>query len=183
MSCDGTYCIKEASKILMKDAVNTLSSSASKKDLSPRPRDGTSLTIADIESKIDGAAERRETFLATKSSSSKRVHSPRPGPSASLTVEIIEEKLNSAAERREIYLKNKVSRTSSKSSPDHISKTLSFSSVSPPSSSPRIKAARLDTKSKQKDIDPLPSYSPWLLSSFAVALLSMMAFARFTNTK
>ena len=126
MSCDGTYCIKEASKILMKDAVNKLSSSASKKDLSPRPRDGTSLTIADIESKINGAAERRETFLAARSSSSKRVHSPRPGPSASLTVDIIEEKLNSAAERHEcpgeIYLKNKVSRTSSKSSPDLISK-------------------------------------------------------------
>ena len=33
-------------KILMKEAVNKLSSSASKKDLSPRPRDGTSLTIA-----------------------------------------------------------------------------------------------------------------------------------------
>lgn len=169
-------------EILMKVAVNKLSSSASKKDLSPRPRDGTSLTIADIESKINGAAERRETFLAARSSSSKRVHSPRPGPTASLTVDIIEEKLNSAAERREIYLKNKVSRTSSKSSPDHISKTLSFSSVSP-SSSPRIKAARLDTKSKQEDIDPLPSYSPWLLSSFAVALIGMMAFARFTNAK
>ena len=76
-------------KILMKEAVNKLSSSASKNDLSPRPRDGTSLTIADIESKINGAAERRETFLATRSSSSKRVHSPRPGPSASLTVDII----------------------------------------------------------------------------------------------
>ena len=163
-------------KILMKEAA------ASKKDLSPRPRDGTSLTIADIELKINGAAERRKTFLATRSSSSKRAHSPRPGPSASLTVDIIEEKLNSAAERREIYLKNKVSRTSSKSSPDQISKTLSFSSVSP-RSSPRIKAARLDTKSKVEDIDPSPSYSPWLLSSFAVALLSMMAFARFTNAK
>lgn len=162
-------------EMFLRDTVNKLSSS--KKNLSPR--DGTSsLTISDIESKIKFAADRREIYLAARSSSSKRVHSPR-GCAKELTVGIIEEKLNSAAERREIYLKNKVSnkKTSSESSPDNISKTLSFSSVSP-SASPRIKAARLDARSKVLATD---TFSPWLLSSFAVALLGMIAFTRFSK--
>jgi len=163
---------------LLKEAVNKISSS--KKNLSPRVSSGSSLTIAEIESKIKGAAERRDSFLAARSSSSKRVHSPR-GPSASLTVDSIQEKLNSASERREIYLKNKVSKAaSSKSSPDNISKTLSFSSVSP-STSPRIKAARLEARNKAEDT--LPFFTPWLLSSFAVALLGMAAVARFSSAK
>jgi hypothetical protein len=47
---------------LLKEAVNKISSS--KKNMSPREPSGSSLTIAEIESKIKGAAERRDSFLA-----------------------------------------------------------------------------------------------------------------------
>jgi hypothetical protein len=146
---------------LQKEAANKLSSS--KKTIpSPREPAGSSLTIADIESKIRSAAERRDNFLAARSSSSKRVHTPR-GPTASLTVDLIEEKLNSAAERREIYLKNKVSKTS-KSSPRtdaNISKTLSFSSVSS-SGSPGTRLPRMEVELevRSKAEDSLPFFTP-----------------------
>mmetsp|Transcript_8111 Transcript_8111/g.12713 ORF Transcript_8111/g.12713 Transcript_8111/m.12713 type:complete len:523 (+) Transcript_8111:58-1626(+) len=169
----------ERREVLMRDqkeAMNKLS--LSKNSQSPR-RLSSSLTVVTIEEKLNSAAERRESFLAARSSSSKRAHSPR-GPSASLTVDTIEEKLNSAAERRDIYLKNRVSKISSKSSP--ISKTLSFASVSPDNASPRIKAARLDARSKA-EVETVPTFTPWLLSSFAVAILGMVAFARFSSAK
>lgn len=170
----------ERRESLMRDQKEAMSKlSLSKKSPSPRGP-SSSLTVVAIEKKLNSAAERRESFLAARSSSSKRALSPR-GPSASLTVDAIEEKLNSAAERREIYLKNKVSKISSKSSP--ISKTLSFASVSPDSnSSPRIKAARLDASSKAEDT--MPIFTPgWLLSSFAVAIFGVVAFARFSTAK
>lgn len=160
-----------------KEALNKLS--VSKKSPSPRGPP-SSLTVVAIENKLNNAAERREIFLAGRSSSSKRALSPR-GPSASLTVDVIQEKLNSAAERREVYLKNKVSKISSKSSP--ISKTLSFASVSPDSNcSPRIKAARLEARSKAGDTLPTFTHG-WFLSSFAVAILAFATYTRFSTAK
>ena len=156
--------------------------SSSQKNHSPPE---SPFTMDDITTKLDSAAKRRDIFLAARSSSSKRMHSPRE-QTGSLTMDDIMTKLNSAAERREIYLKNKV-KTSPRSSGDNVSKNLSFSSVSPSVSpagahSPRIKAARLESKSND-DLGPLPYFTPWLLSSFAIALLGIMTIARFSSSK
>ena len=179
---------------LQKEKIEAASSSKKKVVVpSPRGSPDPALDVVKIEEKLNSAAKRRDNFLAARaSSSSKRVHSPRE-LSGSLTMDDITTKLNSAAERREIYLKNKVSpfRSRNDAEETQVSKNLSFSSISPSSSpsgahSPRIKAARLEAKTKcsNENNDPLPPYlSPWLLSSFAFALLGMMAFARFSSTK
>lgn len=167
---------------LLKESVKKISSSKTN-NRSPRVSPAKTLTLAEIERKIDSAAERRDNFLAARvcSSSSKRVHSPR-GQSDILTVADIEQKIESASERRKIYLKEKISKAkASKSSPDCVSKNLSFSSVSPNSSpSPRIKAARLEASTDVKSVEAPQFFTPMVL---AIAIISAITLVRFSSAK
>ena len=110
----------------------------------------------EIENKLASAdAKRKEklTEVATKSSSKKRVNSPKPSPTKSE----IDARINKAAARREMFLLTKIDKATASSTKKLSPRCELFRSVTPRSddniktTSPRIKAARLNNISNDDD--------------------------------
>ena len=107
-----------------------------------------------IENKLASAAKRKEklTEVASKSSA-KRVNSPKPSPTNKSEIDA---RINKAAARREMFLLSKIDKATASSSKKLSPRCELFRSVTPRSddsiktTSPRIKAARLNNNSNDK---------------------------------
>lgn len=142
----------------------------------------------DIENKIALAnAKRQEKLseLTTKSNSKKHIASLKPSP----TRDEIDARMNKATARREMFLLSKVDKASASSSSKKLSPRCDlFTQVTPrdeliQSSSPRIKAIRLENQAYNKsfhDDDNLNqpfSMIPIITTSvIAIALVGMLSF-------